>query len=63
MQVYWLHVSYLQVAAAALRSGAQLTALLYVEDWCEERLGACTMEGVDTSTQVLVVRNCSATAA
>ena len=55
-QVYWLHVSYLQVAAAALRSGAQLTALLYLEHWCEEQLGACTVEGIDTSTQVLIAR-------
>ena len=55
-QVYWLHVSYLQVAAAALRSGAQFTALLYLEHWCEERLGACTLEGVDITTQVLIAR-------
>ncbi len=60
-QVYWLHVSYLQVAAAALRSGAQLTALLYLEHWCEEQLGACTVEGVDTSSQVLIARKFSRT--
>ena len=52
VQVYWLHMDYLQVAAAALRCGAPFTALLYVEHWCEERLRACTMEGIDTSTQV-----------
>ncbi len=60
-QVYWLHVSYLQVAAAALRSGAQLTALLYLEHWCEEQLGAYTVDGVDTSTQVLIARKYSRT--
>ena len=52
MQVFWLDVSYLEVAAATLRCGAPFTALLYVEQWCEERQGSCTMDGIDASVQV-----------
>ena len=52
VQVYWLHIDYLQVAAAALRCGAPFTALLYVEHWCEERLGTGTMEGIGTASEV-----------
>ena len=52
VQMYWPHVGYLQVAAAAMRCGAQFTALVYVEHWWEEQLGACTVEGIDTSSQV-----------
>jgi ataxia telangiectasia mutated family protein len=38
-RVYWLDLDYLHVAAAAVRSRAYFTALLYVEAWCEGRGG------------------------
>jgi hypothetical protein len=55
VQVFWLDVSYLEVAAAALRCGAPFTALLYVEQWCEEQLGECTMDGIDTFSTVCLI--------
>ena len=43
LQVYWLELDYLAVAAAALRCAASLTALMYVEYWCEQQCNALQM--------------------
>jgi hypothetical protein len=39
LQVYWVDVDYLQLAAAAAQCGAHFTALLYIEAWQEEQHG------------------------
>ena len=39
VQVYWLDLDYGAVAACALQCSRCLTALLYLEHWCEERHG------------------------
>ena len=45
--VHWLDVEYLCVAEAALRVGACMTALQYVEHWCASPTGTQSLGGVD----------------
>ncbi len=51
-QVYWLHLDYLEVAAAALRCAAPFTALLYLEHWCKAAHGHLTLGAQDLLCQV-----------
>ena len=44
---HWLDIDYLCVAGAALRVGACMTALQYVEHWCETAHGELALRGVD----------------
>ena len=53
-QVYWLGLDYLQVAAAALRWSASLTALMYIEYWCEEQTGGMQLPDNPAADQVLL---------
>ena len=45
--VHWLDLEYLCVAEAALRVGACMTALQYVEHWCASPTGTLSLGGVD----------------
>ena len=43
LQVYWLDLDYLLVAEAALQCSASSTALIYIEQHCEDM---CTQKGI-----------------
>lgn len=52
MQVYWLNVDYHAVAQAALQCSQCLTALLYLEQWCEERHGRLVLGDAELLSEV-----------
>jgi hypothetical protein len=45
LQVYWVDLDYLEVAAVAIQCRATFTALLYVEAWCEAKYGRLKLGG------------------
>ena len=50
--MFWLDLDYLRVAAAALRWSASLTALLYVEHWCEEQTAGLQLPATASTDEV-----------
>ena len=44
LQVYWLDISYLDVAEAALHCSASMTALLYVEEWYKQQFNHLSLD-------------------
>jgi hypothetical protein len=49
---YCLHVDYMDVAAAAVTVRAYFTALVYIEEWCQEHCGRLTFKPVVQSSSV-----------
>ena len=54
-QVYWLDLDYGSVATAALQCSQCLTALLYVEHWCEERYGCLALGNEQMLDEVMAI--------
>uniref|UniRef100_A0A6N2KMJ5 PIK-related kinase FAT domain-containing protein n=1 Tax=Salix viminalis TaxID=40686 RepID=A0A6N2KMJ5_SALVM len=48
-KVYWLTIDYLVVAKSAVICGSYFTAMMYVEQWCEEHFNGLTLGSPDFS--------------
>ncbi|CAI9106195.1 OLC1v1005280C2 [Oldenlandia corymbosa var. corymbosa] len=48
-KVYWLPIDYLVVAKSAINCGSYFTAVLYVEQWCEDHFNFLTLGSPDFS--------------